>query len=70
MTDAELRHRILKLEATVKRLTQRIAELEGRPQPAMPISGAGNWPWPQPHTVLSKSTGSIGTNVSRETLED
>ena len=42
MTDAELLHRLTKLEATVKRLTQRITELEARPQPAQPIGGAGN----------------------------
>lgn len=75
MTDAELRHRILKLEATVKRLTQRIAELEVRPQPAQAIGGAGNnWPWP---TMTPSAVGTqyamtnmpcvaIGSDVSHE----
>jgi len=81
MTDAELLHRLTKLEATVKRLTQRITELEARPQPAQPIGGAGNnWPWPMPgqygwkvdcngtpYRVTTMPCVAIGSDVSYET---
>jgi len=68
---AELLDRIAALEL-------RVAQLEARPQPAQPIGGAGNWPWPTQtypwwsHLVPS-ADGTLarvtvtGDNVSRET---
>ena len=48
-------------------LELRVAQLEARPQPAQTISHGGMWSWPWPQGT--QITGSIGTNVSRETSE-
>jgi len=65
MSDTELRRKIVALELAVDRLMVELSELKARPQP---IGGAGAnyYAWGS-MVELSKTTGAIGTNVSRET---